>query len=108
MFGPQAPSGEDHPFFQARLPPCVLPLRRRNDNAKERCATRPPDVGDGSLAIGGSRVTAILNADGYNVVVYPAGRGWSVRVSNRLTKKFWRVAHVLVSMHAAKLTVFDV
>jgi hypothetical protein len=28
-----------------------------------------------------------LNADGYNVVVYPAGRGWSFRVSNRLTEK---------------------
>jgi hypothetical protein len=28
-----------------------------------------------------------LNADGYNVVVYPAGQGWGFRVGNRSTKK---------------------
>jgi hypothetical protein len=48
-----------------------------------------------------------LNADGYNVVVYPAGRGWSFRVSNRLTEKILASRRVLVSMDAAKLTAFD-
>ena len=48
-----------------------------------------------------------LNADGYNVVVYPAGRGWSFRVSNRLTEKILASRRVLVSMDAAKLRAFD-
>jgi hypothetical protein len=45
-----------------------------------------------------------LNADGYNVVVYPAGRGWS---SNRLTEKILASRRVLVWMDPARLRAFD-
>lgn len=48
-----------------------------------------------------------LNADGYNVVVYPAGHGWGFRVSNRSTDKNLVSRRVLASMDAAKLRAFD-
>ena len=48
-----------------------------------------------------------LNADGYNIVVYPAGQGWGFRVSNRSTDKNLVSRRVLTSMDAAKLRAFD-
>ena len=48
-----------------------------------------------------------LNADGYNIVVYPAGRGWGFRVSNRTTDKSVVSRKMLASMDAAKLRAFD-
>jgi hypothetical protein len=48
-----------------------------------------------------------LNADGYNIVVYPAGQGWGFRVSNRETEKNITARRLLASMDAAKLRAFD-
>lgn len=48
-----------------------------------------------------------LNADGYNIVVYPAGQGWGFRVSNRETGNDITARRLLASMDAAKLRAFD-
>lgn len=48
-----------------------------------------------------------LNSDGYNIVVYPAGRGWGFRVNNRTTDKSVVSRKLLTSMDAAKLRAFD-
>jgi len=48
-----------------------------------------------------------INADGYNIVVFPAGAGWGFRVTNRLTDRGLASRRVLESVDAAKLRSFD-
>lgn len=73
----------------------------RNANSrKRRWLTR-----DWRISRGGN---PFLNADGYNVVVYPAGsRGWNFRVKNRSTDKGVASRQPLITQDAAKLRAFD-
>jgi hypothetical protein len=49
-----------------------------------------------------------LNADGYNIVVYPTGNsGWAFRIKNRATDKAMIARQPLDSMDKAKLRAFD-
>ena len=48
-----------------------------------------------------------LNADGYNIVVYPAGRAWSFRVTNRESSEAVSSRLPLPSLDVAKLRAFD-
>jgi hypothetical protein len=48
-----------------------------------------------------------LNADGYNIVVYPAGEEWKFRVTNRKTNYFINSRKLLATTDAAKLRAFD-
>jgi hypothetical protein len=48
-----------------------------------------------------------LNADGYNIVVYPAGQGWGFRIVNRATDRGIVSRKVLATKDAAKLRAFD-
>ena len=48
-----------------------------------------------------------LNADGYNIVVYPAEHGWGFRVSNCETDNAITSRKLLATMDAAKLRAFD-
>jgi hypothetical protein len=48
-----------------------------------------------------------LNADGYNIVVYPAGHGWGFRVTNRASNDVVPSRLPLPTLDAAKLRAFD-
>ena len=48
-----------------------------------------------------------LNADGYNIVVYPAGLEWGFRVTNRLTDYTITSRKLLATIDGAKLRAFD-
>jgi hypothetical protein len=48
-----------------------------------------------------------LNAENYNVVIYPAGRGWGFRVTNRVSNKAVLSRLPLPTPDAAKLRAFD-
>jgi hypothetical protein len=48
-----------------------------------------------------------LNADGYNIVVYPAGKGWGFRVTNRESNATVPSRLPLPSLDTAKLRAFD-
>jgi hypothetical protein len=90
----------------ARLPAPVTKAQRQRERALRNASGRRRRPLTRDWRISRNR-NLFLNADGYNVVVYPAGRWWSFRVSNWLTEKILAGDHVLVSMDAAKLTAFD-
>lgn len=48
-----------------------------------------------------------LNAEGYNIVVYPAGQGWGFRVTNRTSNNTVPSRLPLPLLDAAKLRAFD-
>ena len=48
-----------------------------------------------------------LNTDGYNVVVFPQGSGWSYFVKNRATDATFRPRRPFQTSDAAKLGAFD-
>ena len=90
----------------ARLPAPVTKAQRQRERALRNASARRRRPLTRDWRISRNR-NLFLNADGYNVVVYPAGRWWSFRVSNWLTEKILAGDRVLVSMDAAKLTAFD-
>ena len=73
---------------------------RNASSRKRRWLTR-----DWRVSKGGN---PFLNADGYNIVVYPAGsRGWNFRVKNCFTEKGVASRQPLITQDAAKLRAFD-
>jgi hypothetical protein len=48
-----------------------------------------------------------LNAEGYNIVVYPTGQNWSFCVTNRESNRAFSSRLPLPSLDAAKLRAFD-
>lgn len=48
-----------------------------------------------------------LNADGYNIVVYPAGQEWGFRITNRQTDYAITSRKLLATIDGAKLRAFD-
>lgn len=55
-----------------------------------------------------SKGNPFINADGYNIVVFPAGgAGWGFRITNRATDDSVQSQKLLLTEEAAKLRAFD-
>lgn len=48
-----------------------------------------------------------LNTDGFNIVIHPAGSGWTFRISERDGSLTWPAKRRYPSEHEAKLGAFD-